>query len=145
VSPDRAATAPLTPGQGLRDRLLRLSLQPEYGGRSDFYSVGSSMGLFTLRFRVLSPLLPRTCVIGAGDTPVELRLQRVGDSRVISRNPPVIVFDAEDTTFTAPLTEDCGPLNRLVGSRLGLPAATGNAMRLSASYTFTTYDQLPSR
>ncbi|MFF7153973.1 hypothetical protein [Streptomyces sp. NPDC008139] len=38
-----------------------------------------------------------------------------------------------------------GPLDRLVDNRLGLPAATGDAMRLSAYYTFRTYDQLLPR
>ncbi|MFD7625499.1 hypothetical protein ACFV7Q_05535 [Streptomyces sp. NPDC059851] len=125
--------------------LFPLSLQPEYGGRSDFYSVGSSMGLFTLRFRVLSPLLPQDCVIGGGDKPLEIRLQRVGSSQWVSRNPPVIAFEAKDDAFTAPAAEGCGPLGRLVNKRLGLPAATGNSIAFSATYTFKTYDQLPPR
>ncbi|MEU7552811.1 hypothetical protein AB0B01_10680 [Streptomyces sp. NPDC044571] len=127
-----------------RHQLLPLSLQPEYGGRSDFYSVGNSLGLFTVRYRAVSPLLPQGCVIG-GDAPLELRLQRVGDSRWVSKNPPVIAFDAKDDLFTAPAAEGCGPLGRLVNDRLGLPAVQGNAMTLSATYTFKTYDQLPAR
>jgi hypothetical protein len=126
------------------DPLLALSLQPEYGGRSDFYSVGNSLGLFTMRFRLRGPLLPHTCVIGAV-APAELHLTRVGDSTWISKNPPVIAFDAYDGTFAAPAADGCGPLGRLLGNRLGLPAATGNAITLSASYTFKTYDQLPPR
>ncbi|MEU6256363.1 hypothetical protein [Streptomyces sp. NPDC047043] len=121
--------------------LPSLSLQPEYGGRSDFYSVGNSLGLFTMRFRVQSPLLPHDCTVGR-DTPVELRLQRAGDSEWVSKNPPVVRFDAYDDTFSAPAATGCGPLNRLVNHRLGLPRATGNAIRLSATYTFKTYDQL---
>ncbi|MBD0734258.1 hypothetical protein [Streptomyces sp. CBMA29] len=39
----------------------------------------------------------------------------------------------------------CGPLDRPVDNRLGLPAATGDAMRLSAYHTFRAYDQLPPR
>ncbi|WP_371677530.1 hypothetical protein [Streptomyces sp. NBC_01276] len=129
---------------GLAGR-IPLSLQPEYGGRSDFYSVGDAMGLFTLRYRVVSPLLPRDCVIGGGETPIELRLKRVGTSEWISKNPPVIKFAATDTTFTAPAATGCGPLTRLVNDRLGLPAGTGNTITLSALYTFKTYDQLPPR
>ncbi|MFJ5268203.1 hypothetical protein [Streptomyces sp. NPDC088358] len=125
--------------------LLPLALRPEYGGRSDFYSTGNSLGLFTLRFRVLSPLLPHGCVIGGGDAPVELRLRRAGDSEWISQDPPVIRFDAYDDTFAAPATVGCGPLGRLVDDRLGLPGATGNAITLSARYTFKTYDRLPAR
>ncbi|MFF2997172.1 hypothetical protein ACFVTC_21830 [Streptomyces sp. NPDC057950] len=124
--------------------LPALALRPEYGGRSDFYSTGNNMGLFTLRFRVLSPLLPHGCVIG-GDTPVELRLRRAGDSEWVSQDPPVIRFDAYDDTFTAPAPVGCGPLGRLVDDRLGLPRATGNAITLSARYTFRTYDRLPAR
>ncbi|TQK42609.1 hypothetical protein FBY35_4037 [Streptomyces sp. SLBN-118] len=39
----------------------------------------------------------------------------------------------------------CGPLGGLVNNRLGLPAKAGNAITLSAYYTFKTYDQLPPR
>ncbi|MFG2474098.1 hypothetical protein [Streptomyces fagopyri] len=124
--------------------LLPLALRPEYGGRSDFYSTGNSLGLFTLRFRAVSPLLPHGCVIG-GDAPVELRLQRAGDSEWESQDPPVIRFDAYDDTFTAPAAVGCGPLGRFVNDRLGLPRATGNAITLSARYTFKTYDRLPAR
>ncbi|WP_328317672.1 hypothetical protein [Streptomyces sp. NBC_00388] len=127
-----------------RSPLLALSLRPEYGGRSDFYSVGDSMGLFTLRFRVLGPLLPHNCVIGA-DSPVELHLKRAGDSQWVSKNPPVIKFDAYDDAFTAPAADGCGPLGRLVNDRLGLPAPAGNTITLSARYTFKTYDRLPPR
>ncbi|MCX5196407.1 hypothetical protein OOK31_21325 [Streptomyces sp. NBC_00249] len=124
---------------------LPLALQPEYGGRSDFYSVGDRMGLFTLRYRVVSPLLPEGCVIGTEEAPIEIRLRRVGSSEWISKNPPVIKFAATDTAFTAPAATDCGPLTRLVNHRLGLPAQTGNTLTLSALYTFKTYDQLPPR
>lgn len=132
-----------TPAADLGPRLA-LSLQPEYGGRSDFYSVGNDMGLFTMRFRAVSPLLPQGCVIGA-DTPVEIRLKRTGASQWVSKNPPVIKFDAYDDAFGVPAADGCGPLGRLVNNRLGLPATTGNAIALSAYYTFKTYDQLPPR
>jgi hypothetical protein len=102
------------------------------------------MGLFTLRFRVLSALLPHGCVIG-GDAPIELHLQRAGNSEWVSKNPPVIKFDAYDDVFTAPAADGCGPLGRVVNDRLGLPKPTGNAITLSAYYTFKTYDQLPPR
>ncbi|MFB0628105.1 hypothetical protein [Streptomyces sp. AB3(2024)] len=133
------------PGGLLGHGHLPLSLQPEYGGRSDFYSVGDSMGLFTLRYRAVSPLLPPGCVIGGGEAPIEIRLKRVGKSEWISKNPPVIKFAATDTAFTAPAATGCGPLTRLVNDRLGLPAQSGNAITLSALYTFKTYDQLPPR
>ncbi|MEU3722873.1 hypothetical protein [Streptomyces sp. NPDC031705] len=133
-----------SPG-GDRSPALGLSVQPEYGGRSDFYTVGDDMGLFTVRYRALGPLLPRGCVIGAGETPVEIRLKRVGPSERVSKNPPVIKFAAVDDTFAVPAAEGCGPLGRVLNDRLGLPAQTGNAITLSALYTYRTYDQLPPR
>ncbi|WP_329381344.1 hypothetical protein OG625_17115 [Streptomyces sp. NBC_01351] len=128
---------------GAHNPRMALSLQPEYGGRSDFYSVGNNMGLFTLRFRAVSPALPDGCVIGGGDTPIEFRLKRSGSSQWISKTPPIIKFDAYDDTFTVPAATDCGPLGGLLNTRLDLPAATGNSITLSAHYTFKTYDQLP--
>ncbi|MGW7311786.1 hypothetical protein [Streptomyces sp. NPDC054854] len=128
-----------------RSPLLGLSLQPEYGGRSDFYSVGDSMGFFTLRYRAVSPLLPHGCTIGAGDTPIEIRLKRVGDSERVSKNPPVIKYAAADTEFGVPAATGCGPMTRLVNDRLGLPATTGNKISLSGEYTYKTYDQLTVR
>ncbi|MFF4318651.1 hypothetical protein [Streptomyces sp. NPDC001568] len=128
-----------------RSPLLGLSLEPEYGGRSDFYSVGDSMGFFTLRYRAVSPLLPRGCVIGAGDTPIEIRLKRVGDSERVSKNPPIIKYAATDTEFGVPAATGCGPMTRLVNERLGLPATTGNKITLSGEYTYKTYDQLTVR
>lgn len=124
---------------------LGLALQPEYGGRSDFYSVGDQMGLFTLRYRVVSPLLPHGCVIGGDDAPIEIRLKRVGGSEWVSKNPPVIKFAATDTAFKVPAATHCGPLGRFVNHRLGLPAPSGNTVNFSAVYTFKTYDQLPAR
>ncbi|WP_051576498.1 hypothetical protein [Streptomyces sp. Tu 6176] len=119
--------------------LTGLSLQPEYGGRSDFYT-----GRFSLRFRLVSPLLPRSCVIGA-DAPVDFALKRPSPSEWLSTNPPVIRFSAYDDTFAAPAPGHCGPLTRILGRRLGLPAPTGNLMSYDAIYTFRTYDTLPAR
>lgn len=118
---------------------LALTLLPEYGGRSDFYT-----GRFSLRFRLLSPLLPRTCAVGA-DTPVDFEMKRSGPSRWISTDPPVIEFSAYDDAFTAPAAEDCGPLTSPLNRRLGLPAPAGKLLSYDASYTFRTYDQLSIR
>ncbi|MEU6279847.1 hypothetical protein [Streptomyces sp. NPDC047028] len=116
---------------------LRLAIQLEYGGRSDFYT-----GQLSLRFRLLSPLLPQSCLIGGG-RPVDFQAKRSGPSKWVSQNPPVIEFSAYDDTFAAPAPEHCGPLTRPLARRLGLPAATGNLLSYDASYTFKTYDQLP--
>ncbi|MEW2253936.1 hypothetical protein [Streptomyces sp. NPDC047869] len=116
---------------------LGLAIRPEYGGRSDFYT-----GQLSLRFRLLSPLLPRSCAIGASE-PVDFQVKRSGPSKHVSQDPPVIEFSAYDDTFTAPAPEHCGPLTGPLGRRLGLPAATGNLLSYDASYTYRTYDRLP--
>ncbi|MFJ9835003.1 hypothetical protein ACIRU2_27060 [Streptomyces sp. NPDC101169] len=116
---------------------LGLAIRPEYGGRSDFYT-----GRLSLRFRLLSPLLPRDCAIGAS-APVDFQVKRSGPSRHVSEDPPVIEFSAYDDTFTAPAPEHCGPLTGPLGRRLGLPAASGNLLSYDASYTYRTYDRLP--
>ncbi|MEU4171220.1 hypothetical protein AB0F46_30615 [Streptomyces sp. NPDC026665] len=123
---------------GEHARRLRLAIKPEYGGRSDFYT-----GQFSLRFRLVSPLLPHGCTVGAS-TPVDFRLKRSGPSKWVSQDPPIIEFSAYDDTFTAPAAEHCGPLTGPLNRRLGLPASSGNLMSYDATYTFRMYDQLPS-
>ncbi|MEV8038677.1 hypothetical protein [Streptomyces sp. NPDC086182] len=119
-------------------RLLRLAIKPEYGGRSDFYT-----GQFSLRLRLLSPLLSHRCAIGAS-APVDFQLKRSGPSEWVSQDPPVIKFSAYDDVFTAPAAEECGPLTVPLNRRLGLPAPSGNLMTYDATYTFRMYDQLPT-
>lgn len=119
--------------------VLGLAIQPEYGGRSDFYT-----GRFSLRFRLLGPLVPRGCALGTGD-PVDFQLKRSGPSRWVSQDPPVIEFSAYDDTFSAPAAAHCGPLTGALNQRLGLPATAGNLLSYDASYTFKTYDQLPAK
>ncbi|KOV63503.1 hypothetical protein [Streptomyces sp. MMG1121] len=123
---------------GDRTAVLGLAIQPEYGGRFDAYT-----GQFSLRFRILSPLLPHGCTIGASE-PVDFQLKRSGPSKWVSQDPPVIEFSAYDDSFTAPAAEHCGPLTAFLDRRLGLPASEGNLMSYDASYTFKTYDQLPA-
>ncbi|MEU6771697.1 hypothetical protein [Streptomyces sp. NPDC046759] len=122
---------------GDRAAVLGLAIEPEYGGRFDAYT-----GQFSLRFRLLGPLLPPGCTIGAS-APVDFQLKRSGPSRWVSQDPPVIEFSAYDDTFTAPAAEHCGPLTGPLDRRLGLPAAEGNLLSYDASYTFKTYDRLP--
>ncbi|GGV02642.1 hypothetical protein GCM10010260_44390 [Streptomyces filipinensis] len=123
---------------GDRTAVLGLAIQPEYGGRSDFYT-----GRFSLRFRLIGPLVSHACTIGTG-APVDFQLKRSGPSRWVSQDPPVIEFSAYDDTFAAPAAGHCGPLTAALNRRLGLPAAQGNRLSYDASYTFKTYDQLPA-
>ncbi|MFJ9815865.1 hypothetical protein ACIRU3_11405 [Streptomyces sp. NPDC101151] len=124
-----------TPAGG-HSSVLGLAIQPEYGGRSDFYT-----GQLSLRFRLVGPLLPHGCTIGASE-PVDFRLKRSGPSKWVSQDPPLIEFSAYDDTFTVPAAEHCGPLTGPLDRRLGIPAPDGNLMSYDASYTFKTYDQL---
>jgi hypothetical protein len=119
-------------------RRPQLAIKPEYGGRSDFYT-----GRLSLRFRLLSPLLPQGCTVGAS-TPVDFQLKRSGPSEWVSQDPPLIKFSAYDDTFAAPAAEDCGPLTVPLNRRLGLPASSENLMAYDATYTFRTYDHLPT-
>jgi hypothetical protein len=123
---------------GEHSRQPRLAIKPEYGGRSDFYT-----GQFSLRFRLLSPLLPPGCIIGAS-APVDFQLKRSGPSQWVSQDPPVIKFSAYDDAFVAPAAEGCGPLTVPLNRRLGLPASSENLMAYDATYTFRMYDQLPT-
>ncbi|MFF9126508.1 hypothetical protein ACF09J_24940 [Streptomyces sp. NPDC014889] len=119
-------------------RLTRLAVKPEYGDRSDFYT-----GQFSLRLRLLSPLLPQGCTVGASE-PVDFQMKRPSPSQWVSQDPPLIKFSAYDDTFAAPAAEHCGPLTGPLNRRLGLPASSGNLMTYDATYTFRTYDQLPT-
>ncbi|MGN5379443.1 hypothetical protein ACQ4WX_25670 [Streptomyces lasalocidi] len=104
---------------GDRPAALGLAIQPEYGGRFDAYT-----GRFSLRLRLLSPLLRHGCAVGAS-APVDFQLKRSGPSTWLSQDPPVITFSAYDDTFTAPAAEDCGPLAGLLTHRLGLAGGHG--------------------
>ncbi|WP_197084781.1 hypothetical protein [Saccharothrix sp. ST-888] len=126
-------------GAGDRSPLLGMTVEPRYGGRSDFYT-----GQISLGFRLAGPLLPEGCGIAA-DAPVDFRLKRSGKSVWLSQNPPLIKFAAYADEFAVPAAKDCGPLSGLLNRRLGLPSASGNLMTYDAEYTFKTYDQLPTR
>ncbi|MFI0774453.1 hypothetical protein [Streptomyces sp. NPDC021212] len=116
-----------------------LSVRAGYGGYADFLNSGA----LDLRFRLVSPLLNRTCAIGTDDAPVGLRPTRDAPSTWLSQDPPLVRFPAHDDTFTTPAATRCGPLGRAVNQRFGLPAATGESLiAYTAYYTFRTYDRL---
>ncbi|MFB7663733.1 hypothetical protein ACFC1R_07225 [Kitasatospora sp. NPDC056138] len=124
---------------GDRSPLLGMTVEPRYGGRSDFYT-----GQISLGFRLAGPLLPKGCGI-AVDAPVNFQLKRSGKSVWLSQNPPLIKFAAYADEFAVPAAKNCGPLSGMLNRRLGLPSASGNLMTYDAEYTFKTYDQLPTR
>lgn len=105
--------------------LLRLDVQLEYAGYSDFLSVGNRMGALHLKLAVRSPLLPRTCTIGSDADPIKFRPLRTEGPTVISENPRIMRFGMRDNEFSVPRAHGCGPLGRLVERRFGVPAAAG--------------------
>ncbi|WHM40497.1 hypothetical protein [Streptomyces sp. BPTC-684] len=128
-----------------RNPLLGLAIRPEYGGYADFLGTGTDKGALDLKFRLVSPLLGERCTIGTDARPVALHLQKDGPSTWLSKNPPLVRFNAYDQTLTVPAAADCGPLTQLVNHRFGLPAETGESrITYTAYYTFKTYDQLPA-
>lgn len=128
-----------------RSPVLGLAVQPEYGGHSDFLGTATNKGALGMKFRLVSPLLGRGCTIGTDENPVDLHLSKAGPSTWLSKNPPLVRFEAYDNTFTTPQATGCGPLGQLVNHRGKLPAGSGaNHLSYTAYYTFKTYDQLPA-
>jgi hypothetical protein len=119
----------------------RLTLQPTAVGPIDFLSPS---GAAPLSFRLAGPFLGRDCAIGSTSAPVDVALARVpGSAGWISQDPPVMKFDAADTTFALPAGQGCGFLGPFLDQRLGLPSASGrNKLSVTAYYSFKTYDKL---
>jgi hypothetical protein len=125
-------------GVDTRNPLLRLDVRLEYAGYSDFFSVGDRMGEQHLKLRVISPLLPRTCTIGTDQDPIKFRPLRTEGPTIISENPRVMRFGMRDNEFSVPRAYGCGPLRQLVERRFGVPAATGNELRLTTYVSVRT-------
>ncbi|MFJ6749860.1 hypothetical protein ACIQNI_16960 [Streptomyces sp. NPDC091266] len=126
-----------------------LRVQPRYAGFSDFYSDGVHRGALDVTFRLLHPLLGGqgrggACAIGSDADPVKLRFLQDGDTEWVSKEPPVLKFAMHDAAFATPRVHGCGPLNRLAGKRLRVPAPAGDGkISATARYTFRSYDRLP--
>ena len=120
----------------------KLWMQPRLAAIPDFLSQSGAM---SLTFQLTGPRLGDGCSIGTIEQPVQVAAERVpGTAGWISQDPPLIKFAAYDDTFTAPVAEGCGPLTAPLNRRLGLPKPSGNLMTYDATYTFRTYDQLPT-
>jgi hypothetical protein len=131
------------PGTDERNPLLRMDMRIEYAGFADFLSDGDRMGEQHLKIRLLSPLLPPTCTIGDDEDPIEFKPVRTSGPDTISADPPVLRFTIEDTAFAVPGARGCGPLDRLVNKRFGLPAPEGaNSIRLTTLVGLKDYTQL---
>ncbi|MEV7196237.1 hypothetical protein AB0N81_31200 [Streptomyces sp. NPDC093510] len=107
-----------------------LTLTPQYGGYSDFLSDDTRRGEFDIKFALGSayrlPALPSSdCSVGTDEDAVHLVLKDTVPTRVISKDPLVVAFGAQDAEFTAPKTSGCGRLGRVLDRTLGLPSTAG--------------------
>ncbi|MGW0366340.1 hypothetical protein [Streptomyces sp. NPDC002990] len=122
-----------------------LTLTPQYGGYSDFLSDDTRRGEFDIKFAIGSahrpPALPSAgCSVGSGEDAVHLVLKDTDPTRVISKNPLILTFGAQDTDFAAPRTTGCGPLNRALDRALGLPSPAGtNAFDMDVTVAIRPY------
>jgi hypothetical protein len=121
----------------------RLTLQPTAVGPIDFLSPAGAAPL-SLRLSGPGKLLGADCAIGTASAPVNVALARVpGSATWVSQDPPIMKFDAADTTFAIPAVSGCEFLDPFLDRRLGLPSGSGrNKLAVTAYYSFKTYDRL---
>jgi hypothetical protein len=122
-----------------------LTLTPQYGGYSDFLSDDTRRGEFDIKFAMGSAhgLLARPssgCSVGSDEDAVHLVLKDTDPTRVISKDPLVVAFGAQDAEFAAPGTSGCGLLSRALDRALGLPSAAGaNAFDMDVTVAIRSY------
>ncbi|MGX1269798.1 hypothetical protein [Streptomyces phaeoluteigriseus] len=122
-----------------------LTLTPRYGGYSDFLSDDTRRGEFDIKFALgpahrLPAMPPSGCSVGSEEDAVHLVLKDTVPTRVISKEPLVVAFGAQDTEFAAPGTSGCGPLSRALDRVLGLPSPTGaNAFEMDVTVAVRPY------
>jgi hypothetical protein len=122
-----------------------LTLTPQYGGYSDFLSDDTRRGEFDIKFVIGSahglPALPWSgCAVGSDEDAVHLVLKDTDPTRVISKDPLVAAFGAQDAEFAAPATSGCRPLGRALDRALGLPSTAGaNAFDMDVTVSIRSY------
>ncbi|MFE5923536.1 hypothetical protein [Streptomyces sp. NPDC056468] len=122
-----------------------LTLTPQYGGYSDFLSDETRRGEFDIKFAIGwahgLPALPSSdCSVGSDEDAVHLVLKDTDPTRVISKDPLVVAFGAQDAEFAAPGTGGCGPLGRALDRALDLPSAAGsNAFDMDVTVAIRPY------
>ncbi|MDX3077015.1 hypothetical protein [Streptomyces sp. MI02-7b] len=122
------------------------TLTPQYGGYSDFLSDDTRRGEFDITFAIGwvhgLPALPSSgCSVGDHEDAVHLVLKDTDPTRVISQDPLVAAFGAQDVEFAAPGTSGCGPLKRVLDRVLGLPSAAGtNAFDMDVMVAIRPYE-----
>ncbi|MFF3559435.1 hypothetical protein ACFYXS_05265 [Streptomyces sp. NPDC002574] len=124
-----------------------LTLTPQYGGYSDFLSDDTRRGEFDIKFAIgwahgLPGMPSSGCSVGNDRDAVHLVLKDTDPTRVISQDPLVAAFGAQDAEFAAPGTTGCGPLRRVLDRVLGLPSAAGtNAFDMDVTVAIRPYAQ----
>ncbi|MFF7177868.1 hypothetical protein [Streptomyces sp. NPDC008121] len=127
-----------------------LTLTPRYGGYSDFLSDDTRRGEFDITFAIgvahgLPAPLSSRCSVGSAENAVHLVLKDTDPTRVISKDPLVAAFGAQDAEFAAPGTSGCGPLRRVLDRALGLPSAAGaNAFDMDVTVAIRPYGETGS-
>jgi hypothetical protein len=122
-----------------------LALTPQYGGYSDFLSDDTRRGEFDIKFAIGPGRGPHAlpasgCSVGSDEDAVHLVLKDTDPTRVISKDPLIVAFGAQDVEFAAPGTSGCGPLNRAIDRALGLPSAAGaNAFDMDVTVGIRPY------
>ncbi|KOU72619.1 hypothetical protein ADK57_09660 [Streptomyces sp. MMG1533] len=122
-----------------------LTLTPRYGGYSDFLSDDTRRGEFDIKFAIgsahgLSALPSSGCSVGSDEDAVHLVLKDTEPTRVVSKDPLVVAFGAQDTEFAAPGSSGCGPLSRALDRTLGLPSVAGvNAFDMNVTVAIQPY------
>lgn len=124
-----------------------LTLTPQYGGYSDFLSDDTRRGEFDVKFAIGAggrhglPALPsKGCSVGSDEDAIHLVLKDTYPTRVISKDPLIVAFGAQDTEFTAPRTSGCGRLGRALDRVLGLPSPAGaNAFEMDVTVGIKPY------
>ena len=78
--------------------------------------------------------------MGSDEDAVHLVLKDTDPTRVISRDPLVAAFGAQDAEFAAPGTSGCGRVGRALDRALGLPSAAGvNAFDMDVTVAIRPY------
>ncbi|WP_436492043.1 hypothetical protein [Actinokineospora sp. HUAS TT18] len=113
-----------------------LRLRLEYAGYADFESNDERMGELHLNLAVTGPLIPETCEIG----PIRFITQRTAPTEVVTTDPLVVKFAIADNTFTAPNASGCGPFDKMINQRFGLPSQAGeSSLRLATRVGIRSY------
>ncbi|WP_410572522.1 hypothetical protein [Amycolatopsis sp. cmx-4-61] len=119
--------------------LAGTTLQLRYGGYSDFQGNDTRRGELDVYAVLRHPLLRKGCSIGTAAAPLHTVVHDdpALPPTVLSKNPPTVHFGVVDPALALPATHGCGPLGKLVDSRLGLPSPS-----VFHQTTYVQYKQL---